>query len=245
MSCFASHLAVIRSYDYLSRPMATRTDAPSPDSPRWQRRPTERRREILDAAALVFGERGFDSATLAQVAERAGVSAGTVQHYFGTKTSLFQEVVSDRFFSGAAEDEALLIHHRGSYAELLRALLERTWARLRRPGTADLMLAGMASAGNCPEAGLVVSREVSGRCPRVIQGVIEAGVQSGEFHPVNAEMMARVLGAAMKGLVVGHRRMAQYCQGAPEPDGAMNELLQLVERGLVKAERTDKERQAT
>ena len=70
-------------------------------------------------------------------------------------------------------------------------------------------------------------------------------MQSGEFHPVNAEMMARVLGAAMKGLVVGHRRMAQYCEGAPEPDGAMNELLQLVERGLVKAERTDKERQAT
>ena len=225
--------------------MATRIDGPTPDSPRWQRRPTERRREILDAAALVFGERGFESATLALVAERAGVSAGTVQHYFGTKTSLFQEVIADRFFSSAAEDEALLINHRGSYAELLRALLTRTWARLRRPGTADLMLAGMASAGNCPEAGLVVSREVSGRCPRVIQGVIEAGVQSGEFHAVNAELMARVLGAAMKGLVVGHRRMAQRGQAAPEPDGAMDELLQLVERGLVKAERTDKEKPAS
>src|SRR5260370_20899563 len=127
--------------------MDGRMESPPPESPRWQRRPAERRREILDAAALVFGERGFESATLAQVAERAGVSPGTIQHYFGTKTALFQEVIADRFFSGAAEDEALLINHRGSYAELLRALLERTWARLRRPGTADLMLAGMASAG--------------------------------------------------------------------------------------------------
>jgi hypothetical protein len=75
--------------------------------------------------------------------------------------------------------------------------------------------------------------------------VIEAGVQSGEFHAVNAELMARVLGAAMKGLVVGHRRMAQRGQAAPEPDGAMDELLQLVERGLVKAERTDKEKPAS
>jgi hypothetical protein len=107
------------------------------------------------------------------------------------------------------------------------------------------MLAGMASAGNCPEAGLVVSREVSGRCPRVIQGVIEAGVQSGEFHAVNAELMARVLGAAMKGLVVGHRRMAQHGHGAADPDAAMQELLALVERGLVTADRTDKERQAS
>src|ERR1041384_2450274 len=133
--------------------MADRTEVSTPDSPRWQRRPAERRREILDAAALVFGERGFESATLALGAERAGVSPGTVQHYFGTKTALFQEVIADRFFSGAVEDEALLINHRGSYAELLRALLTRTWARLRRPGTADLMLAGMASAGNRPQAG--------------------------------------------------------------------------------------------
>ena len=227
--------------------MADRTEAATPEPPRWQRRPTARRREILDAAAQVFGEHGFESATIALVADRAGVSPGTVQHYFGTKPALFREVISDRFFSGAVEDEALLIAHRGSYAELLRALLERTWARLRRPGTADLMLAGMASAGNCPEAGLVVSREVSGRCPRVLQGVIQAGVESGEFHPVNAEQLARVLGAAMKGLVVGHRRMAQFCPGAPapEPEGAMEELLQLVERGLVRAERTDKERQAS
>ena len=227
--------------------MADRTDAATPEPPRWQRRPTERRREILDAAALVFGEHGFESATIALVAERAGVSSGTVQHYFGTKTGLFQEVITDRFFSSAAEDEALLINHRGTYAALLRALLERTWTRLRRPGTADLMLAGMASAGNCPEAGRVVSGEVAGRFPRVLQGVIQAGVESGEFHPVNAEQLARVLGAAMKGLVVGHRRMAQFCPGAPppEPDGAMEELLQLVERGLVKAERTDTERQAS
>src|ERR1041384_3268768 len=225
--------------------MANRTEASTPDSPRWQRRPAERRREILDAAALVFGERGFESATLALVAERAGVSPGTGQHSFGTKTALFPEVIADRHFSGAGEDEALLINHRGSYAELLRALLTRTWARLRRPGTADLMLAGMASAGNCPEAGLVVPREVSGRCPRVIRGVSEAGVQSGEFHAVNAELMARVLGAAMKGLVVGHRRMAQHGHTAGEPAAARQELLALVERGLVTAERTDKERQAS
>jgi AcrR family transcriptional regulator len=210
--------------------MENRTEIP--DAPRWQRRPTERRREILDAAALVFGERGYESATLAHVAERAGISAGTVQHYFGTKSSLFHEVIADRFFSGAAEDEELLIGHRGSYAELLRVLLERIWTRLSRPGNAELLLVGMASAGSCPEAGRVVSGEVSGRCPRVLQGVIDAGVRSGEFRPVNAETLARVLGAAILGLVVGRRRFAPYCQVGPEPDAALRELLQLVEQGL-------------
>lgn len=223
--------------------MDDRTEATEP--PRWQRRPTERRREILDAAALVFGERGFESATLAHVAERAGVSAGTVQHYFGTKATLFHEVIADRFFSGPAEDEALLISHRGSYTELLGILLGRTWERLCRPGTAELLLVGMASAGNNPEAGRVVSSEMGGRCPRVLQGVIQAGVQSGEFRPVNAETLARVLGAALIGLVVGYRRFAPYCQGVPQPEAALRELLQLVEQGLAVEQRGAKEIQGT
>lgn len=215
------------------------------EAPRWQRRPAERRREILDAAALVFGERGYESATLAHVAERAGVSPGTVQHYFRTKATLFHEVIAERFFSGAAEDEALLIAHRGSYADLLRVLLERTWARLSRPGTAELMLVGMAPAGNCPEAVRVVSGEMGGRCPRVLQGVIKAGVESGEFRPVDAKTFARVLGATMIGLVVGHRRFAPYCADAPEPDAALKELLQLVEQGLTTRDHKTKERQGS
>src|SRR5438552_16009125 len=192
------------------------------EAPRWQRRPAERPREILDAAALVFGERGFESATIADVAERAGVSPGTVQHYFGTKSSLFHEVLSDRFFSGAAEDEALLINHRGSYRDLLRVLLERNWARLSRPGNAELLLVGMASGGNCREAGLVVSGELGTRCPRVLQGVLEAGVQAGEFRPLDAEVLSRVLGAAIIGLVVGRRRFTQFCQGGPEPAAVLH-----------------------
>jgi AcrR family transcriptional regulator len=203
------------------------------EAPRWQRRPTERRREILDAAALVFGERGFESATLAHVAERAGVSAGTVQHYFGSKGSLFQEVLTDRFFSGAAEDEALLINHRGSYAELLRQLIERMWTRLNRPGNADLLLVGMASAPSCPEAGQVVSGEMGTRCPRVFQGVLEAGIRQGEFRPVNPEPMARAIGASVIGMLVGRQRLLRLCQGQlPEPGAVLQEFLELLERGL-------------
>jgi AcrR family transcriptional regulator len=216
-----------------------------PDAPRWQRRPTERRREILDAAAFVFGERGFEAATLAHVAERAGVSPGTVQHYFGTKSTLFHEVITDRFFSGAAEDEALLIAHRGSYADLLRELLQRIWTRLSRPGTAELLLVGMAAESNCPEAGRALSGEVSGRCPRVLQGVIAAGVASGEFRQVNPQTMARLLGAAMIGLVVGRRRFASYCQDAPDPKATLAELLQLVEQGLARTINQTKELQGS
>jgi len=209
---------------------------PSP-APRWQRRPAERRREILDAAALVFGELGYESATLAHVAERAGVSPGTVQHYFGTKGALFREVMSDRFFAGAAEDEAMLISHRGDHAELLRRLVERMWTRLNRPGSADLLLVGMASAANHPEAGLVVGGEVANRCPRVLQAVLEAGIRQGEFRPVNAENMSRAIGAAVIGMVIGRQRLSRFCQGkVPEPGAVLQEFLGLLDQGLSREE---------
>jgi AcrR family transcriptional regulator len=206
--------------------------SPSPP-PKWQRRPAERRREILDAAAFVFGERGYEAATLVDVADRAGVSAGTVQYYFGTKAALFNEVLSDRFFVGAADDEALLLSHRGSSADLLRQLVERMWARLSRPGSADLLLVGMASAVNHPEAGLVVGGEVANRCPRILQAVIEAGIRQGEFRPVNPDNMARAVGAAVIGMVTSRQRLLRFCQGpAPESGAVLNEFLGLLERGL-------------
>lgn len=214
------------------------TDQTEIAGPKWQRRPTERRREILDAAALVFGERGYELATLGHVAERAGISVGTVQHYFGSKAALFNEVVADRFLDGAAEDEALLVEHRGSYAELLRLLIERSWTRLNRPGSADLLLVGMSSAMSCPEAGLVVSGEMGMRCPRVLQRVLEAGIKHGEFQPVDAERTARVISASIIGMVIGRQRLLRHCKAPlPPPGEVLKEFLGLLQRGLARNQR--------
>ena len=68
---------------------------------------------MLEAASLVFGERGFAGATTDAVAQAAGVSQAYVVRTFGSKKALFAEVAQralDRteaaFRSAAAEDEA-------------------------------------------------------------------------------------------------------------------------------------------
>src|SRR5687768_18611685 len=48
---------------------------------------------ILDAALRVFGEKGFDGATTAEVAKAAGVSKGLVFNYFPTKDALLQAMI--------------------------------------------------------------------------------------------------------------------------------------------------------
>jgi AcrR family transcriptional regulator len=55
-----------------------------------QRRRTEAR--ILDAASRMFVESGYERTTIRAVAGAAGVDAGLVMHYFGTKQALFGQV---------------------------------------------------------------------------------------------------------------------------------------------------------
>lgn len=52
---------------------------------------------LLDAAEAVFAELGFAGASMARIAERAGVSTGNIYRYFDSKEALYEAVVSDEF----------------------------------------------------------------------------------------------------------------------------------------------------
>lgn len=54
-----------------------------------------RRREILDAASELAQESGFSHMTMEKVAERAGVSKGTIYTYFKDKKELVRRLMSE------------------------------------------------------------------------------------------------------------------------------------------------------
>ena len=55
----------------------------------------DKRRAILDAAAPIFGEEGYERASVDAIAAAAGVSKPTIYSYFGGKEQLFRESVAD------------------------------------------------------------------------------------------------------------------------------------------------------
>jgi AcrR family transcriptional regulator len=55
----------------------------------------ETRRAVLEAAREEFERVGFESANLRAIAARAGVSAGTVLHYYGDKRELLHAALFD------------------------------------------------------------------------------------------------------------------------------------------------------
>ncbi len=71
-------------------------------------RDSERTRaRILNAAALVFSERGFDGARMSEIARRAQVSKQLVHHHFRRKEKLFIEVHSTKFWPKSQWQETL------------------------------------------------------------------------------------------------------------------------------------------
>lgn len=47
------------------------------------------RRALLEAAGVLFDERGYDAATVRDIAERAGIDAALIARYFGSKEGLY------------------------------------------------------------------------------------------------------------------------------------------------------------
>ncbi|TCN51341.1 TetR family transcriptional regulator [Rhodococcus sp. SMB37] len=52
----------------------------------------QRRNAITDAAATLFAEHGYDATPVTAIAKAAGVSSGTVFHYFGDKRGVFRAI---------------------------------------------------------------------------------------------------------------------------------------------------------
>lgn len=84
-----------------------------------------RRRGIVDAARLVFAEKGFAGASMASIIEATGLSTGSVYRYFPSKAALVAEIVGGRH---GTEDGAF------PAGETARDLLVRLMGYVTPPG---------------------------------------------------------------------------------------------------------------
>ena len=68
-----------------------------------QERKSQTRERLIDAAAVVFAQRGFEAASLDEVAAAAGYTKGAVYSNFASKTDLFIALIERRIEVQSAE----------------------------------------------------------------------------------------------------------------------------------------------
>jgi AcrR family transcriptional regulator len=171
------------------------TEAPS----KREQLKEERRRQILDAALEVFTQKGFNAATVSDVAARAGVSQGTIYWYFESKEELLiQGLLS--FFDDFGQGMVQTLAQCPTAAARLRALEQvMVGFTSEAEGLFTLFLEFWASSPRRPEVGQIWA-DLLVEYKNLLAGVIEEGVQSGEFKSVNAQQLVWAVMAAYDGL---------------------------------------------
>jgi AcrR family transcriptional regulator len=151
---------------------------PRPGSRAEQRRRTEAR--ILDAASQAFLTAGYERTTIRAVASAAGVDAGLVMHYFGSKQELFRRVI----------DAAPVREMSGPPGQAAEQILAALASRLESEPAASLTL--LRSMLTNPEAASAASA-----------GIARYEAQIAEAIPADdADLRAAIISAITIGILV-------------------------------------------
>jgi AcrR family transcriptional regulator len=161
------------------------------EAQRWHRRKKARPAEILAAALDEFAERGYAAAKLDRVAQRAGVTKGTLYLYFPSKAELFKAVVRSAVLPNIAEAERLVAGFPGPASELLRRLVSFIVARIVDTPLSAIPKLVLAEAGNFPELARFYRAEVIERAFALIGAVLARGAAAGEFRRIDGDQAVR------------------------------------------------------
>ena len=181
-----------------------------------KRRKEARPGELLDAALDLFVEKGYAATRVEEVAARAGVSKGTLFLYFPSKDELFKAVVRENMAGRLAEWNDEFETFEGTTSDMLGHCMNTWWDRVgatRASGITKLM---MSEAQNFPELAAFYQHEVIRPGQRLIQRILQRGIDSGEFRPLNLHYAVYAVIAPMIFLILAKHSMG-LCTGDDGP----------------------------
>jgi AcrR family transcriptional regulator len=210
-----------------------------PPNPR-QRRKEARPQELLDAALDLFVEKGFSATRSEEVAQRAGVSKGTLYLYYPSKEELLKEVIRHNMVTEIAEGLEIVEHFTGPSAELLALVYTLWWERIGETRASGIMKLMMSEVRNFPEIAQFYVDEVIQPSERLLSLMLQRGIDSGEFRAVNVTEVVHALVAPMLYLVM-HKHSIGACAVGHTIDARafIQAQLDLVLHGLQAAPRAN------
>ena len=177
---------------------------------RWQRRKAERPGEIIEAALECFVAKGFMATRLDEVAQRAGVSKGTLYLYFDNKEALFKAVVETLVVPEIDQTEQQIQTFDGSAAELISHLVQQWWESVGESQLSGLPKLIISEAGNFPELASFYVENVISRVRRLIAQLITRGIEAGEFKRCEPAYAARLLLAPLVFAAIYQQSLLPY-----------------------------------
>ena len=170
-----------------------------------QRLKTARPQQLLDAALLHFGSKGYAATRTETVAAAAGVSKGTLYLYYPSKQELFKAVIETNLAQLIAEGTGYVDAYTGATPALLAQLLLAWWQRVGNTPAAAIHRIVLAESANFPEVARYYDAAVIQPAEALLARVLERGMARGEFLPLPVREVTRALIAPL--IFLSLRRM--------------------------------------
>ena len=199
---------------------------------RWQRRKDARPAEILDAALAVFAQKGFAATKLDDIAAKAGITKGTIYLYFDSKQALFEALARQSVGAQIEQVTAQLANFPGTSAELLRFVLSTMGRFAMTSDRVVLPRLVLAEAANFPQLAEFWRREIIERGIGLMSGIIQRGIERGEFRKIEPQHAARLCVAPILIIVLWRTTFAQFDAEPYDYQGLIDAHLQTLLKGL-------------
>lgn len=188
----------------------------------------QKKRLILETARKVFMEKGFKDVTMKDIVEACEISRGGLYLYFDSTKEIFWEVmkmemdeVDDVFSDNITED--------ATAADILTLFLkEQKKELLRKKENLTVATYEYFFAGNVSKKDNTLKKQFDSAV-KIIEKLIEAGVENGEFYCEDCRATARNIMFVLEGLKIS----AQTIGITPE---TVDEELMYILNGLDIAE---------
>lgn len=166
---------------------AVDTVTATPTLSRREAQKEAKRTALIDAALDVFSRVGFAAAKMDDVAEEAGVSKGTVYLYFDSKEKLFEGMVKEKMSPMLNEVSSVLSQDFPSATERLKAHMKLFYTRIVKCDRRQITRLIMAEGPNFPHLAEFYYANVLSRGQAIINGILERGIEAGEFRDMSRE----------------------------------------------------------
>jgi AcrR family transcriptional regulator len=190
----------------------------------------EKAESILNTAKKMFGRYGLQKTTLDEIAYMARVAKATIYNYFGSKDSVYLEVlrreaneIVEKVSSSVSQEvlpgDKLIALARAKFRYMRKAI---NILNLDREGIEKLL----------PKAGSI-RNELFEREVNIIRSILEEGVEKGVFCFNNVPLAASAIGHALRGFELNW--LVQKSEERIEQH--LDELMNIVFYGLMSEKR--------
>ena len=210
----------------------------TPDTPAHRPAPRRRRKdarpqELLDAALALFVEKGFAATRAEEVAQRAGVSKGTLYLYYASKEELLKAVIAHYLSARIAATAEQVRQIQGPMAPVLREMLVAWWQQTYASPASGTFKLIISEVRNFPEIAEFYAREVIEPGHQLVGMILQRGIASGEFRAVDVESAVHSLLLPMVMLCTHKHALGACTQHSIDAAKFIADHVELVLAGLL------------